>query len=86
MVDGARQYSYTLIDLAMNKSTFESYEIDQYQDVNDIAFPEEIPIAYAVCSKSCGNKEFIVDGQSQVCQYCGKLMFRTLVKEYVKKT
>lgn len=63
---------------------FKAYEIDEYIEVNDncVKFPSTIKIAFAVCSKKCGNSEFIVDGSSQVCQYCGKLMFRTVVKEY----
>ncbi|MBL4932367.1 hypothetical protein [Clostridium paridis] len=63
---------------------FEGYEIDEYiEEPEEIKFSKEIYIAYAVCSKQCGNVEFIVDGSSQVCQYCGKMMFRTEVKEYV---
>ena len=66
----------------MTKKEFESYAMDQYPEVIDKDFPTKISIAYAVCANECGNAEFIVDGQSQVCQYCGKLMFRTLVSEY----
>ena len=65
------------------KDIFEAYSLDQYPDVKDVEFPKEIYISYAVCGKDCGNKEFIVDGQSQVCQYCGKLMFRTEVNKFV---
>ena len=62
----------------------ESYPLDKYIEVDDskVDFPNDICIAYAVCSKECGNVEFIVDGSSQVCQYCGKLLFRTAVKNY----
>jgi hypothetical protein len=42
-------------------------------------------IAYAVCGETCGHREFIVDSQTQVCQYCGKLMFRTEVKKYISR-
>ncbi len=68
----------------MKKAKFEAYPLEQYPDVAEVDFPEKLGIAYAVCADSCGNAEFIVDGQTQVCQYCGKLMFRTLVKEYQK--
>jgi hypothetical protein len=44
-------------------------------------FPKEIFVAYAVCKK-CNNNEFIVDGQTQVCDNCGELMFRTLTRRY----
>lgn len=69
----------------MKKPRFEAYPLDQYPDVTEVEFPDKLGIAYAVCADSCGNAEFIVDGQTQVCQYCGKLMFRTLVEEYQKK-
>jgi len=51
--------------------------------VDCVEFPKEIYVAFAICGKKCGNKEFIIDGQTQVCQYCGKLMFRTEVKRYI---
>jgi hypothetical protein len=56
--------------------------LKDYLEVNSVEFPNEIHIAFAVCGKKCSNKEFIVDGQSQVCQYCEKLMFRTEIKKY----
>jgi hypothetical protein len=61
----------------------QEYKLEDYPEVEDVDFPEEIYIAYAVCGKYCGNKEFIVDGQTQVCEYCGKQMFRTVVRKYV---
>lgn len=48
-------------------------------------FPETLPIAYAVCHPDCGTKEFIVEGSTQECQRCGRLMFRTAMKEYICK-
>ncbi len=45
-----------------------------------IRFPKQVHIAFAVCQ--CGCKEFIVDGSTQECQYCGDLMFRTETAEY----
>lgn len=65
-----------------NKKKFKAYNLDEYPSIKEIKFPKEIHIAFAVCGKECGNKEFIVDGQSQVCQYCGRLMFRDEVKKY----
>ena len=62
---------------------FQSYKLKDYPEVKSVEFPNEIHIAYAVCGNECGNREFIVDGQTQVCQYCGKLMFRTEVKKYI---
>ena len=63
---------------------FEGYPLEDYIDIpdNSVEFPKEISVAYAVCSKDCGNREFIIDGSSQVCQYCGRLLFRTEVKKY----
>ena len=62
-----------------------SYPLDEYLEVIDeeVIFPNEINIAFAVCSKECGNIEFIVDGSSQLCQYCGKMLFRTTIKKYI---
>ncbi|MDF2865631.1 MAG: hypothetical protein K0R72_440 [Clostridia bacterium] len=60
----------------------EAYPLEEYPEVSNIEFPKDIYIAYAVCSEKCGGREFIVDGSTQVCQYCGKLMFRTEVKKY----
>ena len=59
--------------------------IKDYQEIDEdaVMFPEAIGVAYAVCSKACGNAEFIVDGSSQICDRCGKIMFRTAVKVYV---
>ncbi len=68
---------------------FLGYPVEDYLDVDkmSISFPKTIHISLAVCSKQCGNVEFIVDGSSQVCQHCGRLMFRTYTKEYrVKET
>lgn len=62
---------------------FEAYPLDEYIKVSEVEFPQEIHVAYAVCSTACGAREFIVDGQTQVCQHCGRLMFRTEVKKYV---
>lgn len=60
-----------------------AYRLEDYPEVENVDFPEEIYIAYAVCGKECGNREFIVDGQTQVCEYCGRQMLRTEVKNYV---
>jgi hypothetical protein len=47
-----------------------------------IEFPQDITIAFAVCGKECGNKEFIVSGSTQVCESCGNQLFRTEEREY----
>jgi hypothetical protein len=60
----------------------EAYPQSEYPGVEAATFPPEIHIAYAVCGRECGNREFIVDGSTQVCQSCGKLMFRTVVQKY----
>lgn len=61
--------------------------LSDYPDIPDgsVEFPESVHIAYAVCTKKCGVREFIVDGSTQRCQTCGKLMFRTDVSEYKLK-
>lgn len=45
-------------------------------------FPNEIYIGYAICKK-CNNREFIVSGQSQICNNCGGLIFVTEERSYV---
>lgn len=59
-------------------------EIDDYPDVaeDSIDFPQGIFVAFAVCKKECGNQEFIVDGGTQICDKCGKSMFRIVSKGY----
>ena len=66
------------------KKVQDDVALNDYPDVDDTAiqFPPSIDIAYAVCSKECGHAEFIVDGSTQVCYYCGKLMFRTAIRQY----
>ena len=51
-------------------------------DAQLLRFPNEIYVAYAVCNIRCGNAEFIVDGQTQVCECCHDQLFRTEVKKY----
>jgi hypothetical protein len=48
-------------------------------------FPQDIWIAYAVCYPDCGRMEFIVEGSTQECQRCGRLMFRTETQLYERK-
>jgi hypothetical protein len=48
-------------------------------------FPKVVHIAYAVCHPDCGTEELIVDGSTQECQRCGRLMFRAAVQEYERK-
>ena len=59
-------------------------EISDYPTVedSDVAFPDTIFVTFAVCHKGCGRREFIVDGSTQVCHYCGKMMFRIVSEEY----
>lgn len=53
--------------------------LDSYpaMDFASAEFPKEEYIAFAVCGKECGNEEFIVDDETQVCACCGNPMFRT---------
>lgn len=71
------------MDNKIDKSDVEysAYSLGEYPTVNSVDFPKEIYIAYAVCG--CGNKEFLVDGQTQICEYCHKQMFRTEVRKYI---
>jgi hypothetical protein len=60
-------------------------DLKDYLDIDSaaISFQSEIYVAYAVCRKHCGNKEFISDGKTQVCQYCGHHMLHTVGEKYV---
>lgn len=66
------------------KKAEEGISLDDYPEVdeNAIEFPNDIYIAFAVSTKDCGNSEFIVDGSTQICDVCGKTMFRTIVRRY----
>ena len=55
-----------------------------YPDITEIEFPKDIHVAYAVCHPDCGAKEFILDGSTQRCHYCGGEMFRTETRRYKK--
>ena len=71
--------------LSVKKFVPKDYPLSDYPKVKakSVRFPQELSIAFAVCSKKCGALQFIVDGSTQVCEYCGGLMFRTEVCEYV---
>jgi hypothetical protein len=49
------------------------------------AFPETLFVAFATCHVDCGAAEFIVEGSTQECQRCGRLLFRHTTKEYTIK-
>lgn len=63
----------------------EGISLGDYPEINEeeIKFPHEIYVTYAVSVKECGFNEFIVDGGTQICYYCGKTMFRTAVRRYI---
>jgi len=44
-------------------------------------FSQELYIAYSIC-QNCNNNEFIVSGQTQICNDCRKHLFRTLERKY----
>jgi hypothetical protein len=46
------------------------------------AFPAVLPVAYAVCHPECGARDFIVEGSTQECSYCGGSLFRLKKAEY----
>jgi hypothetical protein len=67
------------------KKAEEGLTVHDYPDPPEelLVFPKEIPISFAVCSKECGKHDFIVDGGSQICEYCGKSRFRIVSRWYV---
>ena len=48
-------------------------------------FPQTLFVAFASCHADCGAAEFIVEGSTQECQRCGRLLFRHSSKEYAIK-
>ena len=56
-----------------------------YPEVGVVTFPAILPIAFAVCHPECGASEFLVDGSTQECEYCGGQLFRTETRDYVLK-
>ena len=61
------------------------FNLVDYPEIKKVRFPKSMHIAYAVCTKDCGARQFIVDGSTQVCEYCGNQMFRTEVAEFLLK-
>ena len=49
-------------------------------------FPETVWVAFAICHPDCGTQELIVDGSTQECQRCGRLMFRAATQDYGRKS
>lgn len=61
------------------------FKLEDYPDVapNSVEFPTEICIVYAVCRKECGNREFLIDSQTDICEYCGHHMLHTVGRKYI---
>jgi hypothetical protein len=70
----------------LHRRSLGQWELDasDYPKVTE-KFPKTVHVAFAVCHPDCGTKELIVDGSTQECQRCGRLMFRTAVQEYELK-
>lgn len=49
----------------------------------EVEFPIEVTVAYAVCHPDCGVQELIVEGSTQECQRCGRLLFRVESQKYL---
>ena len=69
-----------------NLSQWESdiSDIEEEFIVPLLIFPPEIYVSLASCHPNCGTQEFIVDGSTQECQRCGRLMFRFESRKYQK--
>lgn len=83
-----RQYHELKLDkhrirLAMHLRSLARYH-NEPMDYPDITrtFPDRVYVAFAVCHPECGVEEFIVEGSTQECQYCGGHMFRQETREY----
>ena len=57
-------------------------EPQDYPQLGPVNFPQRLRVAYAVCHPECGTREFIVEGSTQECQYCGGLLYRTEARDY----
>ncbi|MDH5762538.1 MAG: hypothetical protein OEZ51_06130 [Nitrospinota bacterium] len=60
----------------MKEEKATSWKLNEYPKIEkeDIDFPEEINLVYAVCGQSCSLQEIIVQGSTEICQYCNKRM------------
>jgi hypothetical protein len=67
----------------MSRDLFKGYRTCDYPEVSSVSFPKEIQIAFAVCGERCGRGEFIADGETLICPYCGRLMHRSHVRRYI---
>jgi hypothetical protein len=46
------------------------------------AFSAEVALPYAVCRKEDGTRAFIIEGRSNLCEYCGHYMNHMSKKAY----
>lgn len=83
LVEGTDQEESFLLHLR-SLGHFEQWKRDVYPETA-VEFPPTIDIAYAVCHPDCRTEEFIVEGSTQECQRCGRLLYRTETREYVLK-
>lgn len=67
----------------MKDKLYQAYPLEEYPEVNHVEFPKEISIAFAVCGKQCGSYGFIVDGSTEICEYCYKKMKKLETKKYI---
>lgn len=67
----------------LNNYIPEYIKIEDYPDVDNIEFPSEIYISVSLCGNDCGACGFIVDGSTQICEYCGRLMIKHDSKKYI---
>ncbi|WP_370677822.1 hypothetical protein [Pleomorphomonas sp. PLEO] len=65
-----------------NLGAWENDPMD-YPDA-DADFPEYVYVSYAVCHTDCGTRELIVEGSTQECQTCGRLMYRVETHKYIR--
>jgi hypothetical protein len=50
-------------------ASWEDEPLTSYPTDASAVFPDTLPIAFAVCHKDCGVREFIVEGSTQECQH-----------------
>jgi len=79
---------YTLVDDSYSDEVIKIsnyFKLQDYPDIdpNSVEFPTEICLVYAVCRKECGNREFLIDSQTDICEYCGHHMLHTVGRKYI---
>lgn len=84
LAGGSRSRLESFLLHVRSLGNWEQDDVTAYPDATP-DFPATVHVAYAVCQPDCGTKELIIEGSTQECQRCGRLMFRVAVQEYERR-